>query len=255
MNPDPTIPIRNMSSELKFLGFRLYIRSCQLEARRPVPAFEHSQLKTKNLNFGPRTWNSDQGLFRSKALSIALVASSADALPADTAALSSLKTSPVSDPSNWSMASSIQLDLATSSAIGLKKGLWIASAVPLTIGINNPAAASLVWFSFPSQTFMKSTVSFGASLVTSQPSTLAKISLALPLPPLTSGKKNQPIFSSGNPLPSAASERPSVRSQLPIRWNAVFPSWKVPAASGQVAAKKPFWNGCRAASSLYTWKA
>src|SRR5260370_29839050 len=74
---------------------------------------------------------------------------------------------------------------------------------------------------------MKSTVSFGASLVTSQPSTLGKISLALPLPPLTSGKKTQPIFSSGNPLPSAESERPSVRSQLPIRWNAVFPSWKV----------------------------
>src|SRR5258707_4448672 len=152
MNPDPTIPIRNMSSELKFLGFRLYIRSCQLEARRPVPAFEHSQLKTQNLNFGPRTWNSDQGLFRSKALSIAFVASSADALPAATAALSSLKTSPVSDPSSWSMASSIQFDLATSSAIGLKKGLWIASAGPLTIGINKTAAPRVGLVSFPMQT-------------------------------------------------------------------------------------------------------
>jgi hypothetical protein len=38
-----------MSSEFKVLGFRFYIRSCQPEARRPVPAFEHSQLKTQNL--------------------------------------------------------------------------------------------------------------------------------------------------------------------------------------------------------------
>src|SRR5258708_35995197 len=49
MNPDPTIPIRNISSELKFLGFRYYITSCQPEARRPVPALDRSQLENHNL--------------------------------------------------------------------------------------------------------------------------------------------------------------------------------------------------------------
>jgi hypothetical protein len=39
----------------------------------------------------------------------------------------------------------------------------IDSAAPLTIGIVRPSAASLVWISFPSNTFIKSRASLGAS--------------------------------------------------------------------------------------------
>src|SRR5262249_15578820 len=70
---------------------------------------------------------------------------------------------------------------------------------------------------FVGQHLMKSIVSLGASFVTSQPSRLANRSLALPLPPLTSGKKTHPSFSSGSPFLSAALARPSTKSQLPIR--------------------------------------
>ena len=133
-----------------------------------------------------------------------LAAFSGVVLPEARSALASLKTRPVSGPSSWSMAIWHPLRLVDFLRDRFRNGSSIASAVPLTAGINSPGAASLVWVSLPNQTFMKSIVSLGASFVTSHPSKLANRSLALPLPPLTSGKKTQPSFSLGSPFLSAA---------------------------------------------------
>jgi hypothetical protein len=100
-------------------------------------------------------------------------------------------------------------------AICLRNGIWIASAVPLTAGINSLGAASLIWVSLSNQNFMKSIVSLDASLVISQPSKLPNRSLAFSLPPLTSGKKTQPNFSSVSPFLSVESPGPQASPSCP----------------------------------------
>ena len=65
-------------------------------------------------------------------------------LPEAMSALTSLNTRPVSGPSSWSIAMAILCDLSTSCATDFMSGFWIASAVPLTAGMNSPSAASLV---------------------------------------------------------------------------------------------------------------
>src|SRR6516162_7778351 len=133
----------------------------------------------------------------------------------------------------------------------LKEGALKRVARPLHHRDDKALAARFAWTSLLSQTFIKSTVSLGASFDTNHPSKLAKMSLALPLPPLTSGKKNQPSFSSGSLCLVAELRVPTSKSQSPIRWKAALPSWKPPAASGYLAAWKPFWKGSRSHNSLY----
>ena len=113
------------------------------------------------------------------------------------------------------------------------------------------ARPARVCTSFEMKNFRKSTASFGAPLVTSQPLMPPSVSVGSPLPPGTA---------SGNRTSRACRRRgPSCRPRAPLRAVdgarspriiAALPSPKKPSACGFLKPRKPFWNGWRSTSCL-----